>query len=86
MGKLEAPWNRKLQSFIAPDPLQILGVSEGLQLREGLEDGADGEPARPVAEASGAKVRDANRVRYRNDVGVASDLEVRCSRFSVSGR
>ncbi|MEO5914697.1 MAG: N-6 DNA methylase [Luteolibacter sp.] len=41
--RLEAKWNSKRQDFIKTDELQVVNVSEGLQLRE--KDGADVEPA-----------------------------------------
>ena len=63
LEKLEAKWSRKLGVFVSKEPFQIIGVSEGLQLREKPEmiDAKEGEEQtepKPVKEASGAKMLD----------------------------
>ena len=73
LGKLEARWDRKNKRFIAEDPTQVIGVSEGLQLRKEPEknnenqEWPEGEEPKPIKEASGAKALDTealDRVRH----------------------
>ncbi|MEZ5384687.1 MAG: N-6 DNA methylase [Prosthecobacter sp.] len=64
LSTLEARWDRKAECFISDEQMQIIGVSQGLELREEPEkndeeeDWPDGEEPKPIKEASGAKALD----------------------------
>lgn len=64
LSNLEARWDRKAERFVSIDPMQVIGVSQGLELREQPEkndatkEWSEGEEPAPINEASGAKALD----------------------------
>jgi hypothetical protein len=72
-GAMEARWDRKTEKFTSDCASQIIGVSQGLELRERPEKNDEskewpegGEP-KPIEEVSGAKKLNTNAlVRWRN--------------------
>lgn len=67
LEKLEAKWNRKLTTFVSNDPSQIIGISQGLELREepeiaDIKEGDEASLPKPVREASGAKILDTDEL------------------------
>lgn len=72
LEKLEAKWDRKLGTFVSNDPSQIIGVSQGLELREkpeiaDVKDGNEDAEPKTVKDASGAKMLSMDQMeRMRN--------------------
>ena len=63
MTDLEADWNSKLEKFVPSNPLHIVGISQGLELRETPQKAhADDADPLPVKEASGARMLDTDEM------------------------